>query len=168
MDASSARSMANTRQARQILTFHLGEEIFGVDILRVKEIRGWSRVTRMPLSPPQVLGVLNLRGAIVPIIDLRLRFTLATAAFTSATVVIVISIATGESSKECGLVVDAVSDVVDLDQEALRAAPQVLESASAPYIECLAALGDRMLILLDVDELVRGDLEPAAAQDVAA
>src|SRR5690606_21940447 len=85
---------------RQVLTFRLGEEGYGVDLLRVKEIRGWSSVTRIPHSRPHVLGVLNLRGSIVPIIDLRVRFGLANAAFTPLTVVIVTSVATASGQKE--------------------------------------------------------------------
>src|SRR6188768_3991403 len=80
---------------RQVLTFSLGGEIYGVDILRVKEIRGWSPVTRIPQSPDAVLGVLNLRGLIVPIVDLRVRFSLKTAEFTPQTVIIVLSLRTG-------------------------------------------------------------------------
>ena len=155
--------------ARQILTFRLGEETYGLDILRVKEIRGWSPVTRVPQSPPQVLGVLNLRGAIVPIVDLRLRFALASAEFTPVTVIIVISVKTGDGMKECGLVVDAVSDVVDLDESRLRPAPTLAGSASANYIENLATLDSGMLILLNADELVGKDLVPATeSRSVAA
>ena len=171
MNSPASRANGGISEARQILTFRLGEETYGIDILRVKEIRGWSPVTRVPQSPPQVLGVLNLRGAIVPIIDLRLRFDLEKAEFTPVTVIIVISVKTAEgATKECGLVVDAVSDVVDLDEDALRPAPQLAGSASADYIESLATVENGMLILLNADELVRRDLESTGggAQDVAA
>jgi len=169
MNSPATRTGIANQEARQILTFRLGEETYGIDILRVKEIRGWSPVTRVPQSPPQVLGVLNLRGAIVPIIDLRLRFALDSAEFTPVTVIIVISVKTGDGHKECGLVVDSVSDVVDLDESALRPAPTLAGSASADYIENLATVDDGMLILLNADELVRRDLESAAAaHDVAA
>src|SRR3982750_4261270 len=97
---------------RQVLTFSLGREVYGVDILRVKEIRGWSPVTRIPQSPQSVLGVLNLRGAIVPIIDLRVRFALQQAEFTAVTVIIVLSLRTEQGTRECGVVVDSVKDVV--------------------------------------------------------
>lgn len=154
--------------ARQILTFKLGEETFGLDILRVKEIRGWSPVTRVPQAPRQVLGVLNLRGAIVPIIDLRLRFDLPSADFTPVTVIIVISVRMQDGSiKECGLVVDSVSDVVDLTEAMRREAPQIAGSASVDYIESLATIDDGMLILLDADALVRGEMEIAASQHAA-
>ena len=169
MNTPATRANGGISEARQILTFRLGEETYGLDILRVKEIRGWSPVTRVPQSPPQVLGVLNLRGAIVPIIDLRLRFAMSSAEFTPVTVIIVISVRTADGSRECGLVVDAVSDVVDLDEDAMRPAPQLAGSASADYIECLATFENGMLILLNADELVRQDLESAAgARNVAA
>src|SRR5215467_12353339 len=91
-----------SRGTHQVLTFSLGREVYGVDILRVKEIRGWSPVTRIPQSPQSVLGVLNLRGAIVPIIDLRVRFALQQAEFTAVTVIIVLSLRTEQGVRECG------------------------------------------------------------------
>jgi purine-binding chemotaxis protein CheW len=158
MSSNPDELQSGKEAARQMLTFRLGEETYGVDILRVKEIRGWSPVTRIPQSPPHVLGVLNLRGAIVPIIDLRTRFDLPSAEFTPVTVIIVLSVRTADGHKECGLVVDSVSDVVDLDAGALRAAPGMSGGSSAEYIESLATIDDGMLILLNVDELVGGDL----------
>jgi purine-binding chemotaxis protein CheW len=106
--------------------------------------------------------VLNLRGSIVPIVDLRVRFSLA-ADFTPLTVIIVISIRTSSGRKECGLVVDSVSDVVDLDASRLRAPPTLNGSATAGFINGLATFDDRMLILLDVDDLVGNDLLTAHA-----
>jgi len=147
---------------RQVLTFSLGEESYGIDILQVQEIRGWSPVTHIPQSPQHVLGVLNLRGSIVPIVDLRVRFSLA-ADFTPLTVIIVISIQTSSGRKECGLVVDSVSDVVDLDASQMRPAPQLNGTATAGCIHGLATLDDRMLILLNVDDLVGSDLLAARA-----
>jgi purine-binding chemotaxis protein CheW len=147
---------------RQVLTFSLGEESYGIDILQVQEIRGWSPVTHIPQSPQHVLGVLNLRGSIVPIVDLRVRFSLA-ADFTPLTVIIVISIQTSSGRKECGLVVDSVSDVVDLDASQMRPAPQLNGTATAGCIHGLATLDDRMLILLNVDDLVGNDLLAARA-----
>jgi purine-binding chemotaxis protein CheW len=168
MNTPSNRASGNQAEARQVLTFRLADETYGIDILRVKEIRGWSPVTRVPQSPPQVLGVLNLRGAIVPIIDLRLRFALASADFTPVTVIIVISVRTAEGTRECGLVVDSVSDVVDLDESALRPAPALAGAASANYIENLATVDGGMLILLNADELVSQDMDQAAGPRSAA
>ncbi len=147
----------------QMLAFRLGAETYGVDILRVKEIRGWSPVTRIPHSPPHVLGVLNLRGAIVPIIDLRLRFALESAEFSPKTVNIVLSLHTAEGVRECGVVVDGVSDVVDIPAEAIKSPPALTGQVQSQFIRGLATVDDQMLILLDVDELVTRELRPFAS-----
>jgi purine-binding chemotaxis protein CheW len=147
-----------TSTSRQVLTFCLGAETYGVDILRVQEIRGWSPVTRIPKSPPHVLGVLNLRGSIVPIVDLRVRFSLERAEFTPLTVIIVLSIMTPSGRSEFGLVVDSVSDVVDIGTKDLKDAPNLGGKMNADFIQCLATVADRMLILLDVDALIGRDL----------
>jgi purine-binding chemotaxis protein CheW len=147
--------------SRQVLTFCLSEETYGVDILRVQEIRGWSPVTRIPQSPSHMLGVLNLRGSIVPIIDLRIRFSLERAEFTPLTVIIVLSIMTAKGKSEFGLVVDSVSDVVDIGASDLKDAPNLGGRLNADFIQCLATVADRMLILLDVDALVGKDVADA-------
>ena len=152
--------------SRQVLTFCLGAETYGVDILRVQEIRGWSPVTRIPKSPTHVLGVLNLRGSIVPIVDLRVRFSLERAEFTPLTVIIVLSITTPNGRSEFGLVVDSVSDVVDISTKDLKEAPNLGGKMNADFIQSLATVADRMLILLDVDALIGRDLlslEPTLA-----
>jgi purine-binding chemotaxis protein CheW len=120
---SRGNDTASGATTRQALTFALGQEVYGVDILRVKEIRGWSPVTRIPQSPPAVLGVLNLRGAIVPIVDLRVRFAMQSAEFNAVTVVIVLSLRTADGHRECGIVVDSVRDVVDIAADSVRPAP---------------------------------------------
>jgi purine-binding chemotaxis protein CheW len=145
--------------SRQVLTFCLGAETYGVDILRVQEIRGWSPVTRIPKSPAHVLGVLNLRGSIVPILDLRVRFSLETAEFTPLTVIIVLSIMTPTGRSEFGLVVDSVSDVVDISVNDLKDTPNLGGKLNANFIQSLATVADRMLILLDVDALIGKDLD---------
>jgi len=152
---------------RQALTFALGQEVYGVDILRVKEIRGWSPVTRIPQSPPAVLGVLNLRGAIVPIIDLRVRFAMQTAEFNAVTVVIVLSLRTADGQRECGIVVDSVRDVVDIAADGVRPAPSMQGCSANEFIEGITTLGEQMLILLDADRLVSGELSPLALTDAA-
>ena len=159
---------ASSGATRQVLTFALGSETYGVDILRVKEIRGWAPVTRIPQSPPAVLGVLNLRGAIVPIIDLRLRFALPSAEFTAVTVIIVLSLRTEQGQRECGVVVDSVRDVVDLDIEDIRQAPSVQAGGSSDFIEGITTSDEQMLILLDADELVARELSPMAMPGKAA
>jgi purine-binding chemotaxis protein CheW len=153
--------------SRQVLTFCLGAETYGVDILRVQEIRGWTPVTRIPKSPAHVLGVLNLRGSIVPIVDLRVRFSLERAEFTPLTVIIVLSIMTPTGKSEFGLVVDSVSDVVDISANDLKETPNLGGKLNADFIQCLATVADRMLILLDVDALVGRDLLPGESSMLA-
>src|ERR671934_2968237 len=97
----------------QVLTFELGNETYGVEILRVREIRGWTSVTKIPHAPSHVLGVLNLRGSIVPVADLRVRFALERAEYTKVTVIIVLSVHSVAGRREVGVVVDGVSDVLD-------------------------------------------------------
>jgi purine-binding chemotaxis protein CheW len=154
--------------SRQVLTFSLGGETYGVDILRVKEIRGWSPVTRIPRSSPAVLGVLNLRGAIVPIIDLRVRFALREVEFTPVTVIIVLSLRTADGQRECGIVVDGVKDVADITPENVRPAPSMSAGDAGEFIDGITTCDDKMLILLDADRLVSRDLAAASATPVAA
>jgi purine-binding chemotaxis protein CheW len=157
-----------TGQSRgQLLTFRLGASTYGVDILRVKEIRGWMPVTKIPHSPPHVLGVLNLRGAIVPVIDLRLRFALPEAGFSPTTVVIVLSLVTAAGQRDCGVVVDSVSDVVDVAPGAVKPAPSLKGSSAQDFIGGIATIDDQMLILLNVDQLVTQDLQPGDAAAAA-
>ena len=138
---------------RQVLTFALGAEVYGVDILRLKEIRGWAPVTRLPHSPPAVLGVLNLRGVVVPIIDLRVRFGLSAAEFTAVTVIIVLSLRTARGDEEFGIVVDKVMDVVDLVPEQIRPTPETA-AVAGDAISGIATVDEQMLILLDAERLV--------------
>ncbi len=151
---------------RQLLTFSLGAEYYGVDILRVQEIRGWSPVTKVPKLPPHVLGVLNLRGTILPVIDLRVRFSLPSAAFTALTVIVVLSVQSADGTRELGAVVDAVSDVVDLSPADLKRTPSLGNATTADFVHSLAVVDGRMIILLNVDELMRDDMEQVAASDL--
>jgi len=153
---------------RQVLTFSLGGEVYGVDILRLKEIRGWSPVTRIPQSAPYVLGVLNLRGVVVPIIDLRARFGLQPAEFTAVTVVIVLSLHNAGGQRECGMVVDRVLDVVDIPAGSVRAVPETGQSAASAFIDGLATVDEQLLILLNAESLVFGGQASAATAEQAA
>ncbi|WP_198683403.1 chemotaxis protein CheW [Peristeroidobacter agariperforans] len=157
---SSDMNVAPAHQ--QILTFQLGEQVFGVDILRVREIRGWSAVTSVPETPAHVLGVLNLRGAVVPIIDLRARLGLPGAEATATTVIIVLTVRVGDGRRDFGLVVDAVSDVSDLQPSDIRETPAGMggEQRSVPT---LATLGERMILLLDIDGMLVDDQHVALA-----
>ena len=152
--------------SRQVLTFSLGREVYGVDILRVKEIRGWSPVTRIPQSPDSVLGVLNLRGAIVPIIDLRVRFSLASAEFNAMTVIIVLSLRTEGGQRECGVVVDNVKDVVDILVDNIRPVPSMNAGTASEFIQGITTIDEQMLILLNPDDLLANELS-ATAPDTA-
>ena len=143
-------------QLDEYLTFYLADEEYGVDILRVQELRGWESVTRIPSSPDYVKGVVNLRGAIVPIIDLRTRFNLPQAEYTATTVVIVLSVQSVDSDNEkiMGVVVDAISDVVNAKTSDIQATPEFDSSIEIEYIKGLAASGDKMIMLVDVDKLL--------------
>lgn len=153
--------------AHQVLTFCLGSETYAVDILLVQEIRGWAPVTRLPQTPTYLLGMLNLRGSIVPVIDMRVRFGLEQATFTPLTVIIVLSVQTSSGRREFGLVVDSVSDVVDINPSDLKETPRLTNKASVELIQGIAAVADRMVILLNVDELIRRDLQQPAPPAMA-
>jgi len=154
-------------QNAQYLTFELADEDYGVDILRVQEIRGWDVVTRVPNAPPYVKGVLNLRGAIVPIFDLRERFDLPYQEYTKDTVVIVLRINSQSGMRIMGVIVDAVSDVLNADSNGLVNAPDFGNRVATEFIAGLVSAGDKMVMLLDVDKLLNqdqgGDSELAAA-----
>ncbi|HEY6452124.1 MAG TPA: chemotaxis protein CheW [Steroidobacteraceae bacterium] len=139
--------------AQQFLTFKLADEEYGVGILMVQEIRGWSAVTAVPHSPPWVLGVLDLRGVAVAVIDLRARFELAPAQFGPATVVIVLRVPGSAGERTIGLVVDAVSDVYDIDAASLRALPELGSAAASAVVQGLAQADGKTLILLNAHEL---------------
>ena len=141
-----------------MLSFVLGSETYGVDILRVQEIRGWSAVTKIPHAPSHVLGVLNLRGSIVPIVDLRMRLALERAEYTAVTVIIVLSVQCGASRRDFGVVVDAVSDVADVKAADVRPAPELGSTAATDYIRGLVPISERMVVLLDIDRLVGADM----------
>jgi len=150
----------------QYLTFELAGEDYGVDILRVQEIRGWDVVTRIPNAPPYVKGVLNLRGAIVPIFDLRERFNLPFHEYTKDTVVIVLRINSHTGMRIMGVIVDAVSDVLNANSEKLANAPDFGGRVATEFIAGLVSAGDKMVMLLDVDKLLsqdQGDSELAVA-----
>jgi purine-binding chemotaxis protein CheW len=156
--AAAPAGPAATAASQQVLTFSLGAETYGVEILRVQEIRGFTAVTRIPQSPPHVLGVLNLRGSVVPIVDLRMRFSLAEVAYTALTVIIVLSVEGGSGRRNFGLVVDGVSDVMDLAADAIRPTPEFGGQVNTDFIRGLATLGDSMVMLLDIDRLIGDDL----------
>ena len=139
---------------KQHLTFILGGEEYGVDILKVQEIRGWERATPMPNAPEYVLGVINLRGIVVPIIDLRVRFSLPTAEFGPATVVVIVKVSKNDIERTVGLVVDEISDVYSILESDIKVAPEMGGALSTDYINGLTTVDEKMIILLNVDLLV--------------
>ncbi len=142
----------------QFLSFRLSDEEYAVDILRVQEIKGWERATPIPNTPDYVRGVINLRGTVVPIVDLRRRFQLANAEDTATTVVIVLKVQAKDSSERTmGFVVDAVADVYKVPCEQLQSPPDFGEHVHAEFVRGLATLDEKMVILLDVDNLVETD-----------
>jgi purine-binding chemotaxis protein CheW len=134
----------------EVLTFRLGAEEYGIDILKVQEIRGWERPTSIANTPAFIKGVIDLRGAIVPIVDLRQKFGLGQATYDASTVVIILNVA----KRVIGIVVDAVSDVLSLAAAQMRPAPQLGASLDTGFITGLGAVGERMLILADIDRLL--------------
>jgi purine-binding chemotaxis protein CheW len=139
-----------TTNLREFLAFKLGAEEYGIDILRVQEIRSYEEPTRIANAPPFVKGVVNLRGVIVPIIDMRLKFNLANASYDAFTVVIVLNI----RSRVVGMVVDAVSDVITLTPEQLRPVPEFNSTIASDHILAIGAVEERMLILVDIEKLM--------------
>ena len=141
---------------RQFLSFKLAGEEYGVDILRVQEIRGWTSVTVLPHAPDWSLGVVDLRGCMVPVIDLRRRLNFDRAAFGPATVVIVLHLEYNGETRRVGLVVDEVSEVYDVLDSQLRPLPDIGSTDAFKSIEGLAQVGSRTIILLDAVYLVLG------------
>ena len=136
--------------AREYLTFRLGEEEYGIDILKVQEIRGYEQPTRIANAPEFIKGVVNLRGTIVPIVDMRLRFNCSNVEYNAFTVVIILNL----RSRVVGIVVDSVSDVMALAADAVRPAPDIESAIDSGCILGLGSVGERMLILLDIERLM--------------
>ena len=140
--------------AGQFLTFMLSGEEYGVDILKVQEIKGWEEATPIPNCPEYVLGVMNLRGTIVPVLDLRLRFALPRPELGHTTVVIVLRIEDDEKEQVVGLVVDAVSDVFNFDMSQLRPFPDIVPNVGSEFVHGFASTEEKNVILLDIEGLV--------------
>jgi purine-binding chemotaxis protein CheW len=151
---NKAQGMGNGPAAQgssEFLTFRLGAEEYGIDILRVQEIRSFEEPTRIANSPPFIKGVVNLRGVIVPVVDLRIKLGCETVAYNSFTVVIVLNV----KGRVVGAVVDSVSDVLELALENIRPAPEMASSSvDTAFITGIASVGERMLILMDIESLM--------------
>ena len=144
---------SGTKTVSEYLTFTLGKEEYGIDILKVQEIRGYDAVTHIANAPEFIKGVVNLRGVIVPIVDMRIKFKLGEPTYNEFTVVIIINVL----ERIIGMVVDGVSDVVALNPEQIKAAPEMGSSMDTDYITGLGTLNDQMLILVDIERLMSSE-----------
>ena len=136
--------------SRELLTFKLGSEEYGIDILKVQEIRGYDAVTTIANSPEFIKGVINLRGIIVPIVDMRIKFSLGNVTYNELTVVIILNVA----NRVMGIVVDGVSDVIALSPDQIKAAPEFSSSLDMQYITGVGTVDDRMIIVIDIEKLM--------------
>ena len=134
----------------EFLTFRLGNEEYGIEILKVQEIRGYDAITKIANAPEFIKGVVNLRGIVVPIIDMRIKFELSDVTYDQFTVVIILNV----SGRVVGVVVDGVSDVITLEAEQMRPTPGLGSVIDTEYIMGLGAVGERMLILIDIEKLM--------------
>ena len=160
MQATTSHPLSNTRpmiaqavKALEFLAFTLGQEEYGIDIQKVQELRGYDTVTRIANAPEHIKGVVNLRGIIVPIIDMRIKFNLGTPVYDQFTVVIILNIA----HRVMGMVVDSVSDVITLKAEQIKPAPTMGSALDTEYLMGLGTIEERMLILIDLDRLMSSD-----------
>ena len=153
MNQDTIQNIAMADDARELLTFRLGQEEYGLNILNVQEIRGYDAVTKIANSPAFLKGVINMRGVIVPIIDMRIRFNLGEATYNEFTVVIILNI----GDRVIGMVVDAVSDVTSLKAEQVRPAPDFGTVLDTAYIDGLATVDERMIIVIDIEKLMTAE-----------
>ncbi|MHA8112589.1 chemotaxis protein CheW [Kosakonia cowanii] len=152
--SDSDKQLSGDNAGNEFLVFTLGNEEYGIEILKVQEIRGYDRVTRIANTPDFIAGVTNLRGVIVPIVDLRVKFILGSAEFDQNTVVIVLSL---DSGRVVGIVVDGVSDVLALNAAQIKPAPEYTVTLSTQYLLGLGSLNERMLILVDIEKLLNSE-----------
>jgi len=142
-----------TANIQQYLSFALGDEQYGIDILRVQEIKGYSGITPIPNTPAHIRGVMNLRGTVIPVVDLRAKFHLETRGYDKFTVIIVVTV----GARIIGLVVDAVSDVLDISRTDIRPAPDLGCRDDTRFISGMVHVGERLVVLLDIATLLAGD-----------
>lgn len=160
VEAGFPDSNSRVEDNDQFLTFIMNNEEYGVNILCVQEIRGWESATPLPNSPPHIKGVINLRGTIVPIIDLRQCFGLEAIEYTPVTVVIVLKVESAKGSRIMGIVVDAVSEVYTIANADMKAAPDLGDAVDTGYIRGLVDVDSKMVILLEIDKLLSMDELP--------
>ncbi len=150
MQATQEAASADVMTNNEFLSFTLGKEEYGIDILKVQEIRGYDAVTVLANTPEFIKGVINLRGIIVPIVDMRIKFNLGNVTYDELTVVIILNVA----NRVVGMVVDGVSDVISLTSEQIKPAPEFGAGLDTQYILGLGTLDDRMIILADIERLM--------------
>jgi purine-binding chemotaxis protein CheW len=143
----------------QFLTFLLGKEEYGIEILKVQEIKQFTAITPLPNLPPHIRGVMNLRGTMVPVVDLRARFGMPVAEYGKFTVIVIVTVGT----RSIGLVVDAVSDVVDITREGIEPPPELGSTIDTSFMSGMAKAGERLLLLLDIQRLLGADGLASAA-----
>ena len=146
-------TVQNDVAGHEFLTFTLGKEEYGIDILKVQELRGYDNVTQIANAPDFLKGVVNLRGVITPIIDMRIKFKLDVSSYDQFTVVVILHL----GQRTVGMVVDGVSDVITLSSQQIKPAPEMGTVLNTDYLIGLGTLDDRMLILLDIDKLMSSD-----------
>jgi purine-binding chemotaxis protein CheW len=149
----------DTAEGSQFLTFRLGDEVYGVDILRVQEIKGYTAVTKIPNQPSYIKGVMNLRGTIVPIVELRTKVGMETIDYTAHTVIVVVVV----QERIMGFVVDSVSDVLNIGKKDIQAPPQFGTKVDVSFLQGIAQCGDSLVALLNIDQLLAGEDLPVAA-----
>ena len=163
MAQSGTENTDTSAVGNEFLTFTLGKEEYGIDILKVQEIRGYDAVTAIANTPEFIKGVINLRGIIVPIVDMRIKFNLGKVEYDQFTVVIILNVA----NRVVGMVVDGVSDVITLNPEQIKAAPEFGSAIDTQYVMGLGTVDERMLILVDIERLMTSSdmelMEKAAA-----
>lgn len=155
--AQSIIGGTNDGDTDQYLTFILANEEYGVDILRVQEIKGWDSVTPIPNTPAYIKGVINLRGTIVPIVDLRERFKMTDIQYGPMTVVIVLKVVSADKERIMGIVVDAVSDVYNVSDDEMKPAPDFGSVVKIEFVHGLATVNEKMVIILNIDHLLTAD-----------
>lgn len=149
---TTGQGKTSVPKTNEFLTFRLGTEEYGIEILKVQEIRGHDAITRIANSPDFIRGMVNLRGIIVPIIDMRIKFKLGKADYDQFTVVIILNV----SGRVMGIVVDGVSDVITLDPDQVKPTPDFPAHLDTDYIIGLGTVDERMLILMDIEKLMSG------------
>jgi purine-binding chemotaxis protein CheW len=149
---SESPAVVHSSPALEFLAFTLGQEEYGVDIQKVQELRGYDAVTRIANAPDYIKGVVNLRGVIVPIIDMRIKFNLGAPTYDQFTVVVVLNL----HGRVIGMVVDSVSDVITLTRDQIKPAPEMGAALNTQYLTGLGAIDARMLILIDIERLMSG------------